>query len=75
MRCIHRVDLREVLPMMNRRQLVHASAVGAALLARIPKVLAATYDWVIKGGRVIDPSVDPDAVRDVGRRRLPVGRS
>jgi N-acetylmuramic acid 6-phosphate (MurNAc-6-P) etherase len=74
MRCIHRVDLREVLPMMNRRQLVHASAVGAAL-ARIPKVLAATYDWVIKGGRVIDPSVDPDAVRDVGRRRLPVGRS
>jgi dihydroorotase len=51
--------------MMNRRQLVHASAVGAALLARVPKVLAATYDLIIKGGRVIDPSVELDAVRDV----------
>jgi dihydroorotase len=51
--------------MMNRRQLVHASAVGAALLARVPKVLGATYDLIIKGGRVIDPSIELDAIRDV----------
>src|SRR5437763_8634507 len=49
--------------MMNRRQLVCMS--GAALFAHIPKALAATYDLLIKGGRVIDPSVGLDAVRDV----------
>jgi len=51
--------------MMNRRQLVRAGAAGAVLLARVPKVLAATYDLTIKGGRVIDPSVELDAIRDV----------
>src|SRR3954453_20759159 len=50
--------------MMNRRQFVCAAA-GAALLARAPKALAATYDLVIKGGRVIDPSVGIDGIRDV----------
>jgi len=50
--------------MMNRRQFVCASA-SAALLARTPKAFAATYDLVIKGGRVIDPSVGLDAVRDI----------
>ena len=49
--------------MMNRRQLVCAT--GAALFARIPTAFAATYDLVIKGGRVIDPSTGLDAVRDV----------
>jgi dihydroorotase len=49
--------------MMNRRQLVCTA--GAALLARVPKALAATYDLIIKGGLVIDPSVGLDAVRDV----------
>jgi dihydroorotase len=49
--------------MMNRRQLVCAT--GAALFARIPSAFAATYDLVIKGGRVIDPSNGLDAVRDV----------
>jgi dihydroorotase len=48
--------------MINRRQLV---CTGAALLARVPRALAATYDLIIKGGRVIDPSVGLDAVRDV----------
>ena len=48
---------------MNRRQLVVAA--GAALLARIPGAYAATYDLIIKGGRVIDPSAGLDAVRDV----------
>src|SRR5215468_2272603 len=52
------------MPMINRRQLVGAAA-SAALLARVPNALAATYDLVIKGGRVIDPSVGVDAVRDV----------
>jgi dihydroorotase len=35
------------------------------MFARIPNLLAATYDLVIKGGRVIDPSLGVDAVRDV----------
>jgi len=51
---------------MNRRQFCRAAAVGAALLARIPTAFAATYDLLIKGGRVIDPSLGLDAVRDVG---------
>jgi dihydroorotase len=49
--------------MMNRRQLVCATT--AALLARIPRALAASYDLIIRGGRVIDPSAGLDAVRDV----------
>src|ERR1700726_4986837 len=51
--------------MMNRREFVCAAAAGAAMFARVPNVLAATYDLIIKGGRVIDPSVGLDAVRDV----------
>src|SRR6202140_4869609 len=51
--------------MMNRRQFVYTGAAGAALLARMPNAYAATYDLVIKGGRVIDPSTGLDAVRDV----------
>jgi dihydroorotase len=51
--------------MMNRRQFVRAGAAGAALLARVSGAYAATYDLLIKGGRVIDPSAGLDAVRDV----------
>jgi hypothetical protein len=40
--------------MINRRQFVYAGAAGAALLGRMPTARAATYDLVIKGGRVID---------------------
>ena len=47
---------------MNRRQFLCASA---ASFACVGNVSAATYDLVIKGGRVIDPSVGLDAVRDV----------
>jgi dihydroorotase len=58
--------------MMNRRQFVSAAAAGAALFARVPNVLAATYDLIIRGGLVIDPSIGLDAIRDVaitgGRR-------
>jgi dihydroorotase len=50
---------------MNRRQFVSAAAAGAAMFARVPNVLAATYDLIIKGGLVIDPSVGLDAIRDV----------
>jgi dihydroorotase len=50
--------------MMNRRHFVCAAA-AAALLARVPQARAATYDLIIKGGRVIDPSVGLDAIRDV----------
>ena len=52
-----------VSTMMNRRKLICAGA--AMLLARVPSALAATYDLILKGGRVIDPSVGLDAIRDV----------
>jgi dihydroorotase len=55
--------------MMNRRQFVCAGAAGAALLANVSGAYAATYDLVIKGGRVIDPSVGLDAERDVAIAR------
>jgi len=53
--------------MMNRRQFVRAASAGAAGFARVVDALAAdaAYDLVIKGGRVIDPSLRLDAVRDV----------
>ena len=54
---------------MNRRQFMctaaGAAAAGAATFARVRDALAASYDLVIRGGRVIDPSVGLDAVRDV----------
>jgi dihydroorotase len=49
--------------MLNRRQLVCAT--GAALLAGVPRAFAATYDLIIRGGRVVDPSAGLDATRDV----------
>jgi dihydroorotase len=51
--------------MINRRQIVRAAAAGIAMFARVPNVRAAAYDLLIKGGRVINPSVGLDAVRDV----------
>ena len=52
---------------MNRREFVCAAA-GAALLAASGRLGAqgTRYDLVIRGGRVIDPSLRLDAVRDVG---------
>jgi dihydroorotase len=50
--------------MITRRQFVSAAA-GAAICAFVPKARAAGYDLIVKGGRVIDPSVGLDAVRDV----------
>ena len=51
--------------MMNRRQFCSTAAASAALFARVPQVFAAPYDLLIKGGRVIDPSLGLDATRDV----------
>ena len=64
--CRHRTTLEETT-MLNRRHLLRtgAATVAAAMIARMPRAFAATYDLVIKGGRVIDPSLGLDAVRDV----------
>jgi len=52
---------------MNRRRFLSTAASGAAVLACAPRMFAAAanYDLVIKGGRVIDPTLRLDAVRDV----------
>jgi dihydroorotase len=51
--------------MITRRHFF-ATAASAAILARAPNALAQTsYELIIKGGRVIDPSVGIDAIRDV----------
>jgi dihydroorotase len=49
----------------NRREFLGGAAAGAAMLAYARNARAATYDLIIKGGRVIDPSLSLDAVRDV----------
>jgi dihydroorotase len=51
--------------MVTRRRFLYGAAASAAMLSRMPRARAATYDIVIKGGRVIDPSLGIDAVRDV----------
>src|SRR5262245_35258541 len=52
---------------MNRREFVGAAARAARLAGLKPLAAQAPrYDLVIKGGRVIDPSLRLDAVRDVG---------
>jgi dihydroorotase len=51
--------------MMNRRQFIGTAAAGAAMVGRFAKAQAASYDLLIKGGRVVDPSVGLDAIRDV----------
>ena len=52
--------------MMNRRQFVHTTAAGAVTFAHSPLQVAAAYDLIVKGGRVIDPSLRINAIRDVG---------
>src|SRR5256885_9208339 len=61
--------------MTTRREFIFAAAAGAAMLTRISSALAATYDLVIKGGRVIDPAAGINAMRDVaivGGRLAPI---
>ena len=53
---------------MNRRQFLSTAAAGVAVLARAPRLArgqSARYDLLITGGRVIDPSVRLDGIRDV----------
>src|SRR5207244_10416673 len=56
----------EACTMMDRRQFVTAAA-GAAIFTRAANAFAAQekVDLIIKGGRVIDPSVRLDGVRDI----------
>jgi dihydroorotase len=63
---------------MNRRELLRAGAATAACLAVAPRIMAqdSSVDLLLKGGRVIDPSLRLDAVRDiaiVGGRIAAVG--
>jgi dihydroorotase len=51
--------------MMHRRRFLAASAAAATMLGRSSHAQSASYDLVIKRGRVIDPSAALDAVQDV----------
>src|SRR5215470_2594376 len=52
--------------MMNRRQFLSTTVAAAAMLVHAPSAFAQmSYELIIKGGRVIDPSVGLDATRDV----------
>jgi dihydroorotase len=55
--------------MMNRRRFLYTAAVGT-FASRVPPAFAqtATYDLIIRGGRVIDPSLRIDGIRDVAIR-------
>lgn len=50
---------------INRRQFLATAIAGAVVASRTPRAFAAGYDLLIKGGRVIDPSLRLDAIRDV----------
>ena len=50
---------------MTRRNFVRAAAAAAAMLSNTSKLFAQTYDLILKGGRVVDPSLRLNAVRDV----------
>ncbi|HEY3162154.1 MAG TPA: amidohydrolase family protein [Vicinamibacterales bacterium] len=53
---------------MSRREFLSVAAAGATMFACAPgptAAQAARYDLIIRGGRVIDPSVRLDGVRDV----------
>ena len=53
--------------MLSRREFLSTAAAGAAMLSRDGRLLAAQpkYDLLIRGGRVIDPSLRLDGIRDV----------
>jgi hypothetical protein len=55
----------EETTMMTRRNFFLATAAGAAVLSPTTNLFAATYDLIIKGGHVIDPSLGIDEVRDL----------
>jgi dihydroorotase len=51
--------------MLTRRELFGAAGAGALALAQMPRLTAAKYDLLIKGGRVIDSSQNIDRVMDL----------
>ena len=51
--------------LISRRQILRVSAIAPALLTRVPRLFAAEYDLIIKGGRVLDPAQRIDRVADV----------
>jgi dihydroorotase len=53
--------------LMDRRRFLRTAAAAAALASRVPNAFAqgTTYDLIIRGGRVIDPSLRIDAILDV----------
>jgi dihydroorotase len=53
--------------MLTRRRFLSVAAAGAATL-KLPRLSAAEYDLLIKGGRVMDPSRKFDQVADVAIR-------
>ena len=50
---------------MKRRQFVKAT-LGAAVLLRSTSLFAQSFDLVVRGGRVIDPSLNLDMIADIG---------
>jgi dihydroorotase len=53
--------------MLTRREFIHKTGAAAAF-ARMPRLAAAKYDLLVKGGRVVDPSQRVDRVADVAIR-------
>ena len=51
--------------MLNRREFVYGTVASVVTFARRPAAFATDYDLIIKGGRVIDPSLHVNAIRDV----------
>ena len=57
------------LSMLTRREFLQAAAAAGTLAgSRPPHLVAAKYDLLVKGGRVIDPSQSIDRVMDVAIR-------
>ncbi len=50
--------------MLTRRRFISVAAASAAIL-KLPRLSAAEYDLLIRGGRVIDPSRNVDRLSDV----------
>ncbi|MGH9784483.1 MAG: amidohydrolase family protein [Terriglobia bacterium] len=51
--------------MPTRREFLQTAAAGVLAVARPPRLFAAKYDLLLKGGRVIDPSQGIDRIMDV----------
>lgn len=52
--------------MMNRRQFVYAAAAGVVTASRGAPAWQPEFDLIVRGGRIIDPSLHVDAIGDVG---------